>query len=236
VQTLAACSGQLTVLCARCAVAAVEHLGNKPDCAHETGTTAPEAAAAAAAAGPDMVAEVSLSPVPSAAAAAGYASPEGLSPLSTVREESGSMTSRVASADAAAADAAAAPAASSAAAAAAVDLPVSCQAQESSGELSPMAPRIHSDLTPFAQPHHNFHACPPAPSAAAAAAAGSSSNAPAGVVPYRFQSFAVADEEPSEGAKKLALYDSSQVVLVHKECLLHSTKAQQLVGAEDLYL
>jgi hypothetical protein len=86
---------------------------------------------------------------------------------------------------------------------------------------------MHSDVTPFALPRHNI-ICQPA---AAAAAAGSSSNAPAGVVPHmQFKSFSVAEEEPSDGARKLALYDSSQVVLVHKQCLLRSPEAQQLVS------
>jgi hypothetical protein len=40
-------------------------------------------------------------------------------------------------------------------------------------------------------------------------------------------------QEPSNNSKKLARYDSSQVMLVHKECLMRSTKAQQLVRPED---
>jgi hypothetical protein len=49
-------------------------------------------------------------------------------------------------------------------------------------------------------------------------------------VPHqKFRSFVVAEEEPSDGAKRLAPYDSSQVVLVHNECLLRSTEAQYLV-------
>jgi hypothetical protein len=50
------------------------------------------------------------------------------------------------------------------------------------------------------------------------------------VVPHqKFNSFAVAEEEPSDGAKRLAAYDSSQVVLVHKQCLMRSRAAQYLV-------
>jgi hypothetical protein len=198
---------------------AVEHLGNKPDCVDDSGT-----AAAAAAAGPDMVAEVSQSPhtsMPAAAATGGFANPGMLAPLSTVKEESCSFSTGVTS-RAASGDVAAAPAA---AAAAAIKVPASLQSPEPSGDLSPIAQHIHSDVTPFAHPHHNI-SCQ-----AAAAAAGSSSNAPVAVVPHRqFQSFSVAEEEPSDAATKISQYDSSQVVLVHRQCLLRSSEAQQLVS------
>lgn len=189
-----------------------------------------------------MVTELSLSPTSSAAEAGCYTSPELLPPLATVREESGSLSSSMKEAVSGASASAppAIPEEPDAADMAAGNQACISQFDDSAGELLSCSDRPHSFIaSPFAHPHHNCSSplhTPAPPSASSAAAGSSSSNVPnapkAGVLPVphqQFRSFAVAESEPSDGAKRLVLYDSSQVVLVHTQCLMRSREAQHLV-------